>query len=220
MRDARAARLIMELRQAGITDTRLLKAMELVPRNLFVDNPMEAEAWEDRALPIGCGQTISQPLVVAAMTQALDVGERHKILEIGTGSGYQAAVLARLCRRIYSLERHRDLYLVAEKRLQTLGLSNVTPRIGDGWRGWPEQAPFDRIVVTAAAPEVPEALVEQLIPGGILVIPLGPEFDVQGLWRYTKDLGTGQMNGENLFPVRFVPMLHGLGNPGRVQVRS
>ncbi|AMW35223.1 protein-L-isoaspartate(D-aspartate) O-methyltransferase [Haematospirillum jordaniae] len=217
MRDARAARLIMDLRQAGITDTRLLKAIELVPRNLFVDSTLETEAWEDRALPIGCGQTISQPLVVAAMTQALDTKEGHKVLEIGTGSGYQAAVLARLCRRIYSLERHRDLYLAAEKRFTSLGLSNVTPRIGDGWRGWPEQAPFDRIIVTAAASEVPCALTEQLAPSGVLVIPVGPEFGIQQLWRYVKDPVTGCLNGEILFPVRFVPMLQGIGNPGRVQ---
>ncbi|NKD86968.1 protein-L-isoaspartate(D-aspartate) O-methyltransferase [Haematospirillum sp. 15-248] len=217
MRDARAARLIMDLRQAGITDTRLLKAIELVPRNLFVDNALETEAWEDRALPIGCGQTISQPLVVAAMTQALDTKEGHKVLEIGTGSGYQAAVLARLCRRVYSLERHRDLYLAAEKRFVSLGLSNVTPRIGDGWRGWPEQAPFDRIIVTAAAAEVPSVLAEQLAPSGILVIPVGPEFGIQQLWRYMKDPVTGCLSGEILFPVRFVPMLQGIGNPSRVQ---
>lgn len=216
MKDPRTARLIMELRQAGITDTRLLRAMELVPRHLFIGDNLFQQAWEDRALPIGCGQTISQPLVVAAMTQSLELSDMHKVLEVGTGSGYQAAILSRLCRRVYSLERHRDLYLAAEEHLLSLGIKNATLRMGDGWKGWPEQAPFDRIIVTAAAYEVPQVLFEQLAPGGHLVVPVGPEFEVQELRRYTKDPVSGVMKMVDLFPVRFVPMLHGLGNPGRV----
>lgn len=216
MKDPRTARLIMELRQAGITDTRLLRAMELVPRHLFIGDNLFQQAWEDRALPIGCGQTISQPLVVAAMTQSLELSDMHKVLEVGTGSGYQAAILSRLCRRVYSLERHRDLYLAAEEHLSSLGIKNATLRMGDGWKGWPEQVPFDRIIVTAAAYEVPQVLFEQLAPGGHLVVPVGPEFEVQELRRYTKDPVSGVMKMVDLFPVRFVPMLHGLGNPGRV----
>ena len=216
MNDPRTARLIMELRQAGITDTRLLRVMELVPRHLFVEEGLFQEAWEDRALPIKCGQTISQPLVVAAMSQSLELSEMHKVLEIGTGSGYQAAILSRLCRRVYSLERHRDLYLTAEKRLLSMGVKNVTLRIGDGWKGWPEQVPFDRIIVTAAAHDLPQVLFDQLAPGGHMVVPIGPEFGVQDLRKYTKDPVSGMMKMVSLFPVRFVPMLHGLGNPGRV----
>ncbi|GAB3131303.1 protein-L-isoaspartate(D-aspartate) O-methyltransferase [Novispirillum itersonii] len=215
MKDARVARLIMELRQAGVTDPRVLTAMEMVPRSLFVPPHLDAEAYEDRALPIGSGQTISQPVVVGLMSQALAIGDRHRVLEIGTGSGYQAAVLARLCRRLYSLERHRDLHLQAEQRFKSLGYRNITTKVGDGWKGWPEQAPFDRIIVTAAAVELPKVLIEQLAPGGVLVIPIGPEFDTQELWRFVKDPETGHCAGERMFPVRFVPMIQGLPGAGR-----
>lgn len=215
MKDARVARLIMELRKAGVADSRILTAMELVPRSLFVPPHLDVESYEDRALPIGCGQTISQPVVVGLMSQALDVGERHRVLEIGTGSGYQAAVLSHLCRRLYSLERHRDLHLQAEQRFKTLGYRNITTKIGDGWRGWPEQAPFDRIIVTAAAIELPQTLVDQLAPGGVLVIPIGPEFETQELWRFVKHPETGVCEGQRLFSVRFVPMVQGLPGSGR-----
>ncbi len=215
MKDARVARLIMELRQAGVGDPRVLTAMEMVPRSLFVPPHLDVEAYEDRALPIGCGQTISQPVVVGLMSQALAIGDRHRVLEIGTGSGYQAAVLARLCRRLYSLERHRDLHLQAEQRFKSLGYRNITTKVGDGWKGWPEQAPFDRIIVTAAAVELPKALIDQLAPGGVLVIPIGPEFETQELWRFVKDPASGQCEGQRMFPVRFVPMIQGLPGGGR-----
>lgn len=213
MSDPRWAQLIMELRQAGVTDTRVLKALEQVPREAFVDPVSSGEAFTNRALPIGCGQTISQPLVVGLMTQALELGPRDKVLEIGTGSGYQAAVLSPLCRRVYSVERHRDLHRGATDRLSRLGYHNVTTLLGDGWKGWPEQAPFDRIIVTAAAPEIPESLKSQLKVGGIMVIPVGPEFEVQELVRVIKtDDG---VRVEPMFPVRFVPMVHGLAASAR-----
>lgn len=213
MSDPRWAQLIMELRQAGVTDTRALKALEQVPREAFVDPTTLGEAFDNRALPIGCGQTISQPLVVAMMTQALEVGSRDKVLEVGTGSGYQAAVLSPLCRRVYSVERHRDLHLSATERLQRLGYHNVTTLLGDGWKGWPEQAPFDRIIVTAAAEEIPASLKEQLKVGGLMVIPIGSEFETQELVRVRKT--EDGLAVETLFPVRFVPMVHGLAASAR-----
>lgn len=213
MSDPRWAQLIMELRQAGVTDTQVLKALELVPRESFVDPTTSGEAFANRALPIACGQTISQPLVVAMMTQALEVGERDKVLEVGTGSGYQAAVLSALCRRVYSVERHRELHHTATERLRRLGYRNVATLLGDGWRGWPEQAPFDRIIVTAAADEIPGSLKEQLRIGGIMVIPIGPQFETQELVRVRKT--EDGLEVERLFPVRFVPMVHGLAAGAR-----
>lgn len=211
--DARWARLIMDLRQAGVTDLRVLEALERVPRDAFVEPSLLGDAFDNRALPIGCGQTISQPLVVGLMTQALEVGDRMKVLEIGTGSGYQASVLSRLCRRVYSIERHRDLLLTAQQRFSALGIHNVTTLLGDGWKGWPEQAPFDRIIVTAAAAEIPDALKDQLAVGGIMVIPVGAEYETQELLRIRK---TEQgLDVHTLFPVRFVPMLHGVPPSGR-----
>jgi protein-L-isoaspartate(D-aspartate) O-methyltransferase len=201
-------RLLMELRGLGITDQRVLGAIERVPREAFVPAAFRDQAWENVALPIGQAQTISQPLVVALMTQALEVGERHKVLEIGTGSGYQAAVLSRLCRRIFTMERHRPLLKEAEKRFATLKLHNVTTRFGDGSRGWPEQAPFDRIMITAAAPEVPQVLLDSLAEGGILVAPVGEERRGQQLLRIRRRDGTPVT--ENLGPVRFVPLVAGL----------
>lgn len=206
--DPRWARLIMELRHAGVSDTRVLSAMERIPRQRFVAIDTIEEAFDNRALPIACGQTISQPLIVGLMTQALELDDRCKVLEIGTGSGYQAAVLSRLCRRLYSLERHRDLHTSAENLFSELGLRNITTRLGDGWKGWPEQAPFDRIIVTAAAPEIPMALAEQLGIGGIMVIPVGPEYETQSLIRLRRD--ESGFTAETLFDVRFVPMVHGL----------
>ncbi|HUC66878.1 MAG TPA: protein-L-isoaspartate(D-aspartate) O-methyltransferase [Stellaceae bacterium] len=201
-------RLLMELRGLGITDARVLGAMERVPRDAFVPAAFRDQAWENVALPIGQAQTISQPLVVALMTQALEVGERHKVLEIGTGSGYQAAILAKLSRRVFTIERHRALLREAEKRFAELKLHNVTTRFGDGSKGWPEQQPFDRIIVTAAAPAVPQVLIDSLIEGGILVAPVGEERRDQQLLRIrrTKD----GIVTEDLGPVRFVPLVEGL----------
>jgi protein-L-isoaspartate(D-aspartate) O-methyltransferase len=204
---ARKIRLIMHLRASGITDTRTLSAIERVPRELFVPEPFRDQAYENRALPIGHGQTLSQPEVVAIMTQALAVGPRHKVLEIGTGSGYQCAVLARLARRVYTIERHKPLLAEAEARFAQLRLPNITTRCGDGSRGWPEQAPFDRIIITAAAPEMPYALIGQLTEGGILVAPIGPDRGDQELYRITRTAG-----GETrdwLCSVRFVPLIAG-----------
>jgi len=208
-----AVQLILGLRQAGITDLRVLTAMELVPREFFVDPEWRDEAFSDRALPIDCGQSISQPTVVAAMSQALAVDDRHKVLEVGTGSGYQTAILARLARRVYSVERHRDLHLLAEQRFQALGLNNVITRFADGWKGWEEQAPFDRIMVTAAAPHVPPILLAQLAVGGVMVVPIGGEYETQNLLRVMKtDHGVLQ---DVLQPVRFVPLQAGVATSQR-----
>ncbi len=207
--EPRVIRLLMELRRMGVADTRTLSAIERIPRDLFVADPFLDQAYENTALPIGCGQTVSQPLVVALMTQALEVGDRMKVLEVGTGSGYQAAVLALLCRRLYSVERHKSLLVQAEERFKHLRLHNITARVGDGSRGWPEQAPFDRIIVTAAAPDIPPALVDQLKPDGIMILPLG---DVGGmdqeLVRITKT--SDGIDIHPFMPVRFVPLVEGL----------
>lgn len=203
--------LIMQLRRRGIRDTRVLRAIELVPRELFVDPAFAGHAYQDIALPIDCGQTISQPYVVAFMTEKLELDERHKILEIGTGSGYQAAVLSHLCRRVYTVERWRELQKAAEKRFAKLGITNVTTIIGDGWIGWPPQAPYDRIIVTAAAAEAPKALVDQLKPGGRMIIPLGSTRDTQALVQI--DRAEDGITKQSLLPVRFVPLLHGRVKP-------
>ena len=205
--EARKIRLIMELRRSGVTDTRVLSAIERIPREIFVSEPFKDQAYENTALPIKLGQTISQPLVVASMSQALAVGERMKVLEIGTGSGYQAAVLAKLCRRVYTIERHGPLLAGAEQMFRELRLHNLTAIVGDGSRGWPEQAPFDRIMVTAAAETIPEKLVDQLAEGGVMVLPLGAQGGEQDLLRVTKI--NGVIKEEKLFPVRFVPLVAG-----------
>jgi protein-L-isoaspartate(D-aspartate) O-methyltransferase len=206
----------MELRGQGITDQRVLSAIERTPRELFVDEPFLPTAYENIALPIACGQTISQPYIVAYMTEALEIDPRHRVLEIGTGSGYQAAVLAPLCRMVYTVERHRPLLRAAEARFKTLDLHNIVVRHGDGSAGWPEQAPFDRILLTAAVSEIPTALFKQLKPSGILVAPLsGPgEFDriSQHLVRIVvNDSGTLR---QDLIPVAFVPIIPGLPPEG------
>ncbi|MBV8890147.1 MAG: protein-L-isoaspartate(D-aspartate) O-methyltransferase [Alphaproteobacteria bacterium] len=205
---ARKLRLLMELRRAGIGDARVLGALEKTPRELFVPDSFQDQAYENVALPIGRGQTVSQPYVVALMTEKLEIGERHKMLEIGTGSGYQAAILARLCRRVFSVERHRDLWRDAQRRFAELRLHNVVCRCGDGSRGWPEQTPFDRILVTAAAPDVPTALIDGLIPGGILVAPVGADHRDQQLLRIRRN-ETG-FSTEALGSVRFVPLIAGM----------
>lgn len=207
--DPRVIRLLMELRGQGITDTRVLAAIEKVPRDRFVAQPFLDQAYENHALPIACGQTVSQPYIVALMTQALEVGERMKVLEIGTGSGYQAAVLSRLCRRLYTIERHKPLLVEAEKRFRELRIHNITAKLGDGGLGWPEQAPFERIMVTAAAHDIPPKLVEQLQVGGIMVLPVGDVGSgAQDLVRVVK-LEHG-IDIQHLEPVRFVPMVEGL----------
>jgi len=205
---ARTVRLLMELRRNGIADARVLGAIEKTPRELFVPGSFEDQAWENIALPIDSGQTISQPYVVALMTERLQIGDRDKVLEIGTGSGYQTAILSRLARRVYTVERHRGLLREAERRFSALRLGNIISRFGDGFKGWAEQAPFDRIIVTAAAPEVPTALLGQLSPGGILVMPVGAEHRDQRLLRLRRD-AAGDVT-EDLGWVRFVPLVAGL----------
>ena len=205
--ETRKIRLIMELRQGGVTQTDVLTAMEKTPRELFVPELFRENAYENRPLPIGNDQTISQPLIVGLMTQALAPNKRCKVLEVGTGSGYQTAILARLSRRVYSVERIRNLYMDAVGRFDRLGIGNVTARISDGGLGWPEQAPFDRIIVTAAADSVPQALLEQLGIGGSLVIPVGAEGGTQTLWRIGRT--AEGFEEEPLTSVRFVPLLSG-----------
>ncbi|HVJ51325.1 MAG TPA: protein-L-isoaspartate(D-aspartate) O-methyltransferase [Aliidongia sp.] len=204
-----AATLVAELARTGIRDARVLAAVEAVPRSLFVPPTFAEHAWDNVALPIGLGQTISQPYVVAAMTAALQLTDRHTVLEIGTGSGYQTAILARLCRRVFTIERHRELLREAEQRFAQLRLGNVTSRFGDGSKGWAEPAPFDRILITAAAPELPQALVDLLAPDGILVGPIGRERYDQTLVR-ARRAEDGALFCEALGLVRFVPLVPGL----------
>jgi len=202
------ARLILALRSQGVTEPKVLNAIETTPRELFTPDLFKERAWEDSALPIACGQTISQPFIVGLMTQALKVESRSRVLEIGTGSGYQTTILSKLARLVYTVERYRTLMKEAEGRFQTLGLTNVITKFGDGGKGWPEQAPFDRIMVTAAAPGEPKALLSQLKPNGVLVAPIG-KGPVQTLRRYTGD-GKGGFAVEDLIDVRFVPLLDGV----------
>ena len=199
--------LIMALRSRGVRDTRVLAAVEKIPRHLFVNPAFSAQAYSDHALPIECGQTISQPFVVAYMSELLEVDDRCKVLEIGTGSGYQAAVLSLLARRVYTIERYRTLSREAEARFAELGITNITAVVGDGTEGWKAQAPFDRIIVTAACESVPETLLDQLKVGGILVAPIGPADGTQYIvqFRKTED-GVEQ---RKLVPVRFVPLVAG-----------
>jgi len=202
-------RLIERLRANGITDERVLNAIRTVPRHLFVDEALATRAYEDTALPIGHGQTISQPWVVAKMTEALfaDGAQPHKVLEVGTGSGYQGAILAALGLEVYTVERIGELLRIARKRFRTLGL-NVRSKHDDGRIGWPEHAPFDAIVVTAAAPALVDALSAQLAPGGTLVAPVGPAGS-QSLLRLRKD-AEGRLVQDTLGAVVFVPLLSGM----------
>jgi protein-L-isoaspartate(D-aspartate) O-methyltransferase len=206
--EARKIRLIMELRRGGITDTGVLAAIERIPREIFVPEPFQDQSYENRTLPIGHGQTLSQPGVVALMSQASLPDRSVKILEVGTGSGYQASVLSRLFRRVYTVERYRELLKEAESRFERLRLSNITAKVGDGYQGWKEQAPFQRIIVTAAPAEVPGSLVDQLGEGGLMVIPLARPGREQEVVRLTR--GPQGLQEEHLTTVRFVPMVHGL----------
>ena len=208
LRDDQLTRLIQALRSQGVTDPAVLSAIEKTPRDLFTPDLFKERSWEDSALPIACGQTISQPFIVGLMTQALTLEPRSRVLEIGTGSGYQTAVLARLSRLVYTVERYRTLMREAEARFSQLQLLNVITRFGDGFLGWPEQAPFDRILVTAAAPIEPKTLLAQLKPSGVLVAPVG-KGPVQKLCRYAGD-GSGGFSMEILCEVRFVPLLEGV----------
>ena len=198
----------MSLRRSGVTDAAVLGAIERIPRELFVPDTFQDRAWEDTALPIGHGQTISQPLVVAMMTAALNLTDRRKVLEIGTGSGYQTAVLAQLSRRVYSIETIKPLQDHAAKLLETLRIHNVTLHHGDGSLGWPSQAPFDRIIVTAASGgDPPKPLVDQLGDGGIMVCPVRRATDDQMMVRIRRE--KDQIISEDLWPVRFVPLVRG-----------
>jgi protein-L-isoaspartate(D-aspartate) O-methyltransferase len=198
---------LLTMRRRGIIDQAVLRALDEVPREHFVDAHMTDAAYADQALPIACGQTISQPYVVAYMTEQLAVRPEHRVLEIGTGSGYQAAVLPRLAREVVSIERYRTLADTARARLKTLGFDNVEILLGDGLSGAPTRAPFERIMVTAAAEDIPPKLVDQLADGGIMVLPLGPHSGAQMLVKLTKT--RRELKSEELIPVRFVPLLPG-----------
>jgi protein-L-isoaspartate(D-aspartate) O-methyltransferase len=206
-RDLGRMQFVLDLRRRGIMDASVLRAMEEVPRENFVMPDHAGTAYADQAMPIMCGQTISQPYVVAYMTQELHVGRTHRVLEVGTGSGYQTAVLSRLAASVTSIERYRTLADAARIRLKALGYDNIEIVTGDGMAGVPERAPFDRIMVTAAAEEIPEALLDQLAEGAMMVVPLGPQHCAQTLARFARtDRGIARTD---LIAVRFVPLLPG-----------
>lgn len=206
--ETRLARLILTLRSQGVTDPAVLAAIEKTPREVFTPEIFKERSWEDSALPIACGQTISQPYIVGLMTQALTLEPRARVLEIGTGSGYQTAILARLSRLVYTIERYRTLLRDAEARFKQLQLTNIITQFGDGGLGWQAQAPFDRAIVTAALETEPTLLLKQLKPSGVLVAPIG-KGPVQKLYRYAGD-GAGGFEREFLCDVRFVPLLEGV----------
>ncbi|MBL9098346.1 MAG: protein-L-isoaspartate(D-aspartate) O-methyltransferase [Alphaproteobacteria bacterium] len=207
--DVRMIRLLMELRRQGVTDTDVLSALETTPREMFVPEVFQDRAYDNVALPIDAGQTISQPYIVAYMTAALELKPSHRVLEVGTGSGYQAAILAKLVKRVYTIERHAVLAEQAQQRFRQLKLFNIDVRVSDGVRGWPGQAPFDRIIVTAAAREkAPEELLNQLNIKGLIVIPIDRGVDGQVLVRIRR---TAQgFQSTDLLPVKFVPLLEGV----------
>ncbi|WIY25408.1 protein-L-isoaspartate(D-aspartate) O-methyltransferase [Parasedimentitalea psychrophila] len=200
---------LFALRSKGVTEARVLNAMEEVDRGAFIRGLFAKRAYEDMPLPIACGQTISQPSVVGLMTQALQVSPRDTVLEVGTGSGYQAAILSKLARRVYTIDRHARLVREARQIFESLQLSNITSLVGDGSHGLPDQAPFDRILVTAAAEDPPGPLLAQLKVGGIMVVPVGQSDTVQTLIRVLKT--ENGLDYDELRPVRFVPLLEGLG---------
>ena len=199
--------LILNLKKNGINDLNVLRVIETLPRIYFVEDSIKTKANLNIALPIECGQTISQPLVVAYMTQALELNKKHRVLEIGTGSGYQTAVLSSLSRFVYTVERFRTLKKIAEDKLKKLGFKNIFFKHDDGGFGWESQAPFDRIIVTAAAPEIPNALIEQLTDNGIMIIPIGEDNDTQFLIKIKKN--KKNIQSKKMIPVRFVPLLEG-----------
>ncbi len=205
----RKMRFLFALRSRGITDARVLGAMEVIDRGHFVRGHFASRAYEDMPLPISCGQTISQPSVVGLMTQALSVNPRDTVLEVGTGSGYQAAILSQLARRVYTVDRHRRLVHEAQDVFRTLDLVNITALTADGSHGLPEQAPFDRIIVTAAAEDPPGPLLAQLKIGGIMVVPVGQSDAVQSLIKVVRS--EAGYDYQELRPVRFVPLVEGLG---------
>lgn len=198
-------RLLDALRSGGVTCPKVLDAVATVPRDQFVDESMMDYAWDNLALPIGDDQTISQPLMVGLMTQALDIGPGDKVLEIGTGSGYQCAVLSKLARRVYSIERFKNLHDGALNRFEALRLRNIVSRLDNGWKGWPEQAPFTRIMVTAAAAQLPQVLWEQLAEGGHMVVPIGEQGKAQDVVKVSRV--DGQMVKQLVTPAKFVPMV-------------
>lgn len=206
----RKMRFLFALRSRGVTDSKVLTAMEKIDRGPFVRGIFSDRAYEDMPLPIACGQTISQPSVVGLMTQALQVNPRDTVLEVGTGSGYQAAILSQLARRVYTVDRYRRLTREAAELFRQLGLVNITTIAADGSFGLPEQAPFDRIIVTAAAEDPPSPLLAQLKPGGIMVLPVGQSDAVQSLIKVTRT--ERGFDYEELRPVRFVPLVEGLGS--------
>jgi protein-L-isoaspartate(D-aspartate) O-methyltransferase len=210
--DARARMVADQIQSRGVRDPRVLNALTRVPRESFIPEDHRAQAFEDHPVPIGCGQTISQPYIVGYMTEALKVESTHRVLEIGTGCGYQTAVLAELAQTIYSIELIEELADRARHALDDLGYTNVHVRAGDGYAGWPEHAPFDRILAAAAPPEIPPALLDQLAEGGILVIPVG--VGAQELRVLRKHGGTTELLAT--LPVRFVPMVRPGGGPGGV----
>ena len=208
--DPTLIRLLMHLRQNGITSKDVLAAIERVPRELFIPESFQDQAYEDIALPIGFGQTISQPTVVGFMSERLMPNKKAKVLEVGTGSGYQAAILSKLFRRVYTIERHRDLLKSAEKKFKELRLNNIVPLWADGVMGWPEQSPFDRIILTAGLERVPPVLFDQLAIGGYLIAPVGKAGADQKLLCYKKD--EEGISIDELWPVRFVPVISGTAN--------
>jgi protein-L-isoaspartate(D-aspartate) O-methyltransferase len=204
--EERAAMVETQIEARGVKDARVLDAMKEVPRHLFIGESLWPLAYSDSPLPISNDQTISQPYIVAVMTELLQPEEHHVVLEIGSGSGYQAAVLSMLVDWVYTIEIVPELGRSAESILDRLGYNNVTVRVGDGYQGWPEEAPFDRIIVTAAPEEIPQKLVEQLKPGGRMILPVGPQRSGQDLLILEKD-GEGNVNTTQSFRVRFVPMV-------------
>jgi len=198
--------VLIQIRERGVRDEQVLAAMNSVPRHEFVPERLRGKAYDDHPLPIGHGQTISQPYIVAFMTDLLKLEPGDKVFELGTGSGYQAAVASMVAKSVYTVEIYGELAGPARDRLRSLGFNNIHARHGDGYYGWPEEAPFDGIIVTAAADHIPPPLIKQLKPGGRLIIPLGSPFAIQQLVLVTKDL-EGKVSERPVIAVRFVPLL-------------
>lgn len=202
----RARMVETQIKARGVKDTRVLEAMQSVPRHLFVPEGQRNYSYEDTPLPVGHGQTISQPYIVAFMTELLELGENDTVLEVGTGSGYQAAILAEIAKKVFTIEIKKRLGLQAKERLKAMGYTNIDVHIGDGYNGLPDEAPFDAIIVTAAADHIPEPLVEQLRPGGRMVVPVGRPYESQSLILVTKT-EDGEIGKKSIIPVLFVPLL-------------